>query len=120
MKQLERIRVTSSTAPQRMGSKNPPRPPASPTIPLTTPRFCGNSSLTYLNVEAMPNASTTPSTNSNPVNDSSPQPRWNVAGPSMVFTESSVGGYEIRNSAIHATHKTHHVTLCAPWRSDNQ
>src|SRR5574337_2192913 len=117
MKQLERIRVRSSVAPHRIGRRNPPRPPKSPTIPLTTPRLCGYSSPMYLNVDAMPKASDTPSTKMRIVNGTMLHPSEKVFWPSIVAIDSCVGGYDSRNRAIHATHSTHHVTLCAPKRS---
>ena len=48
--------------PKRIGKRNPPRPPARPTIPDTTPILVGKSSLTYLNVDAIPQAKETPRT----------------------------------------------------------
>src|SRR3546814_3668480 len=68
MKQLERICNQSAIAPNNKGSKNPPSPPARPTMPVTTPMFSGKSSATYLNVDAMPNANIAPNTNSSSVN----------------------------------------------------
>ena len=41
MKQLVRMPVRSSSAPKRMGSRNPPSPPARPTIPEMTPMLFG-------------------------------------------------------------------------------
>src|SRR5512138_1549159 len=41
MKADERTPVRSISAPNMMGSTKPPRPPASPTTPLTVPMLCG-------------------------------------------------------------------------------
>ena len=41
MKALERMPVMSIRAPNRMGNTKPPRPPASPTMPLMVPMFVG-------------------------------------------------------------------------------
>ncbi|MNW22511.1 hypothetical protein D3C71_2240260 [compost metagenome] len=41
MKALERMPVRSINTPNRMGSTKPPRPPASPTMPLMAPMFFG-------------------------------------------------------------------------------
>lgn len=54
-----------------IGSRKPPSPPASPTMPVTTPMLFGKSSATYLNVDAIPNANTAPSTNVSTTNAAS-------------------------------------------------
>ena len=53
MKALECTPVTSSSAPNMIGSRNPPRPPASPTMPEITPMLCVYSSEMYLNTEGL-------------------------------------------------------------------
>jgi len=42
--------------------------------------------------------------------------RFSVAVPSIVWITKSVAGYDSRSSAIHSPH---HVTACAPTRSDS-
>ena len=64
--------------------QEPAHSPASPTMPVTMPMFSGNASATYLNVEAMPKANTTPSTNDNAMNPPSGMAICNVETPSSV------------------------------------
>src|SRR5262252_5685346 len=120
MKQLERTPVRSRSTPNMNGRRNPPRPPARPTIPDTTPMLSWKSSPMYLNTDALPNAQATPIRNMRKVNIQTFKPMWKVAGPLTVVIVMSVCGYESRNRQIQESHSTHHVTLCAPQRSDIQ
>src|SRR5262247_3181521 len=120
MKQLELIASQSRTTPNKIGRKNPPRPPARPTMPVTTPILSGKSSPTYLKVDAIPHANATPRANSNIVKPTTGKPIWNWAGPRIVWMMNSVCGKDRRNKQIHAVHNTHQVTLCAPKRSASQ
>ena len=107
MKQLERMPVKSSTAPHRIGSRKPPRPPARPTMPLTTPRLCGNSSPTYLNVEAMPNAKRDAQREQQHGEEPSAlQPRWKLAGPSIGLDRQL--GRRIRDQEQHDPRRPQH------------
>ena len=75
-----------------IGSRNPPIPPAIPTMPETVPIFSGKSSPIYLKVEAMPQAKHTPSTNSNAANAQAGSPIWTASGPRTVSMIRSVCG----------------------------
>src|SRR4051794_18835235 len=112
MKQLVRMPVRSSMMPNMIGSRNPPSPPAKPTIPEMTPMLCGYSSEMYLNTDAFPNAHAIPITNMSAVNVHALRPTWKVLGPATVVIVMSVCGYDSRNRQIHDTHSTHHVILC--------
>src|SRR5512139_669333 len=90
MKQVERMPVMSCRIPNMIGSRKPPRPPARPTIPETTPMLVGNSSEMYLNTEALPNAHAMPITNISAVNVQTLSPTWKETGPLVVMTVISV------------------------------
>src|SRR5215469_1519060 len=120
MKQLEFTPTRSRIAPNMIGSRKPPSPPAIPTMPETAPIRSGKSSPIYLKVDAMPQAKAMPSTNKRAVKSQGGRAIPKLCGPSTVCTINSVFGYESRNRQIHATHRTHQVTAWAPKRSDSQ
>lgn len=64
-----------------IGSRKPPSPPAMPTMPETAPMLSGNSSPTYLKVEAMPQAKAIPNTSSKPREEPGRQCDAEVARP---------------------------------------
>src|SRR5262245_64413531 len=49
-----KLPVACRTAPRTSGGKNPPSPPAAPTIPVTAPTDCGKYSGTSLNTAPLP------------------------------------------------------------------
>src|SRR6185437_5802987 len=120
MKQLELIPSQSRMTPKMIGKRKPPMPPASPTMPVTTPIFSGKSSPTYLKVEAMPQAKERPKPKSSTVKTSEESPIWNCDGPRIVCTTKSICGSESRKRQIQAAQSTHQVSRCAPKRSASQ
>ena len=92
MKQLELILNRSRIAPNMIGNRKPPSPPAIPTMPDTAPIASGKSSPTYLKVDAMPQANAIPSANNRRANNQAGTAIPNWTGPSIVCTVSSVFG----------------------------
>src|SRR5690606_18479848 len=120
MKQLELKPTKSRMAPNMIGSRKPPRPPARPTIPVTTPMFSGKSSPMNVKLDAMAQAKQMPSVDGSSVKNQLSSAIVQFSGSRLVRIVNTGVGQEVSNRQTDATHSTHHVTLCAPNRSESQ